>query len=56
MEDRGAELALCGIARRCLGITAVERYRAQQEKAEAAAQPGAAASSKTKSAVNNNSG
>jgi hypothetical protein len=41
MEDRGAELALCGIARRCLGVTAIERYRALQEKADAAAQPGA---------------
>lgn len=34
MEDRAAESVLQGIARRCLGITALERYREHQEKLE----------------------
>lgn len=31
MEDRAAESTILGIMRRCLGITAVERYHEQQE-------------------------
>jgi hypothetical protein len=41
MEDRAAEGTLLGIVRRCLGITAVERYLEQQEGLVATKQGGA---------------
>ena len=56
MEDRGAEAVLLGIMRRCLGTTAIERYRAQREQDEHSSTAGlrSSSSSAARNGISNN--